>query len=468
MPKPERDQREDPVGESTTRPPGPPAPRFLGGVFGLVYGIAYILGGERLLGRLFRRYGPIVAAPMFGLGRLVLVSDPVAVKRVLTTKPDILLAGEGNRPVEAVYGSGSLFVQDEPEHLRRRRLVHPSLHGGVLKGYVPIIESATLRAMEKWPTDRPVRFLDSSREMTLDIIVRVIFGIDDPAEVHRLGRPFEDLLNIAVSDEMTLRYMLRRVGGLRFWPKLARTNRELGSVVLPEIARRRREGETGRTDILALLLAARDDSGESLSDSEIRDDLVTLALAGHETTATALAWLLDVLLHRPAVLDVVREEAETGETAYTHAVINETLRLHPPNSFTGRITTDNYVLGDHMIEPGTRIVLCIDAVNKYAGTYELPDEFVPTRFLHKRPETYAWIPFGGGVKRCLGASFAMVELTTIVHTLLLRGDVSAVSADEERPVRHSVVTVPRRGTRIHYRPRNEVQITDQDGVDQSA
>ncbi|MBB3037079.1 cytochrome P450 [Hoyosella altamirensis] len=224
--------------------------------------------------------------------------------------------------------------------------------------------------------------------------------------------------------------------------------------MLPFIAERRSDPDLAtRTDVLSVLLKVRDEDGNGLSDSAIRDDLVTLVLAGHETTATTLSWLFDALLHRPEVLARVRAEAETGETGYTHAVINETLRLRPPVPFTSRVTTTSYRLGDHVLEPGTRIVLYIDAVNKNPKTYAQPHEFHAERFLHQRPNMYAWIPFGGGLKRCLGASFSMIELTTVLHTLLLHGDFRPASTKEESPVRRSVVVVPRNGTRLFYRPR---------------
>ncbi|MFD6453553.1 cytochrome P450, partial [Nocardia sp. NPDC060220] len=268
--------------------------------------------------------------------------------------------------------------------------------------------------------------------------------------------PFEELLDLGLTEKTTLRYALRGFGTLRWWPDRARINRELTAVLAPVIAQRRRDpGLADRTDILSLMLITRDEDGNGLSDSEIRDDLITLMLAGHETTATTLAWLFDALLHRPDVLATIQAEAETGETTHTHAVINETLRLHPPVPFTSRVTTGRYELGDYVLDPGTRIVLYIDAVNKNPATYDHPHEFQADRFLHRRPDAYAWIPFGGGVKRCLGASFSMTELTTVIHTMLTNGRYTAADSDEERPVRRSVVVVPRHGTCIRYRPRHE-------------
>ncbi|BCI84865.1 hypothetical protein NIIDMKKI_00710 [Mycobacterium kansasii] len=234
-------------------------------------------------------------------------------------------------PAAAIYGSGSMFVQEEPEHLRRRKLLTPPLHGAALNGYVPIIEDSTRAAMRSWPVDRPFALLPAARALMLDVIVKVVFGVQDPDEVRRLGRPFERLLNLGVSEQLTVRYALRRLGTLRVWPSRARAFREIDDVVLPLIARRRNDpGLTEQRDILALLMCARGDDGEWLSDSEIRDDLITLMLAGHETTATTLAWVFDLLLHHPEALRRVRAEAVSGAEDFTTAVINETLRVRPP------------------------------------------------------------------------------------------------------------------------------------------
>ncbi len=203
---------------------------------------------------------------------------------------------------------------------------------------------------------------------------------------------------------------------------------------------------------MSLLLTARSEDGEYLTDKEIRDDLVTLVLAGHETTATTLAWMIDLLLHHPDVLAKVRDEAEAGEsTTYAEAVINETLRIRPPSPFTGRYTAGNYRLGEYTVPPGTRIVPHIGEVNLNAGTYDHPHEFRPERFLDASPPTYAWIPFGGGIKRCLGASFSLVELTVALQTLLRSGSFEAVHKNQDRQVQRGIVLLPHRGVSVRYR-----------------
>ena len=450
----EEKRRVSVVSVALSRPPGLPAPRALRSAFAAVYAIAYLVGGERRMLRLIRRYGPIMTMPILSLGNVAIVSDPELVKQVFTAPADVLLGGEGVGPAAAIYGSGSMFVQEEPEHLRRRKLLTPPLHGAALSSYVPIMENSARAAMHSWPVDRPFEMLKAARALTLDVIVKVIFGVHDPDEVRRLGRPFERLLNLGVSEQLTVRYALRHTGALRVWPRRARANKEIDDVVMPLIARRRNDPHLSeQLDILALLMCARGDDGEALSDSEIRDDLITLILAGHETTATTLAWIFDLLLHHPDALRRVEAEALSGEEAFTAAVINETLRVRPPAPFTARVAAQPFPIGGYRVEAGTRIVVHIIAINRNPDIYEHPNEFRPERFLGTRPETYAWVPFGGGIKRCLGAAFTMRELITVLHVLLREGEFSAVDEKPERIVRRSIMLAPRFGTRVTLRLR---------------
>ncbi|MGD1169548.1 cytochrome P450 [Mycobacterium seoulense] len=439
--------------DALRRPPGLPAPRGLRPACATAYAIAYLVGGERRMLRWIRRYGPIMTMPVLSLGNVAIVSDPELAKQVFSAPEDVLLGGEGVGPAAAIYGSGSMFVQEEPEHLRRRRLLTPALHGAALSGYVPVMRDAARAAMHNWPVDRPFEMLTAARALMLDVIVKVMFGVEHPDDVRRLGGPFERLLSLGVSEELTVRYALRRLGALRVWPRRACARREIDDVVLPLIAERRNDPRLGeRSDILTLLMSARGENGECLSDSEIRDDVTTLMLAGHETTATTLAWVFDLLLHHPDALRRVRSEARTGAEDFTTAVINETLRIRPPAPLTSRVAAQPFRVGGYLVDAGTRIVVHIVAINRNPRTYDRPNDFCPERFLGVRAPTHAWVPFGGGTKRCLGATFSMRELITVLHTLLLEGEFSAVDERPERIVRRSIMLAPRRGTRVRFRP----------------
>ncbi|MCH9641547.1 MAG: cytochrome P450 [Actinomycetia bacterium] len=445
------------------RPPSLPAPRLISPLFGGLYAAAYGIGGQPLMRRLVQSYGPVIALPVLGYGRVVAVADPTLAKQVFTARPDVLLGGEGVGPAAAIYGRRSMFVLEEPDHLRRRKLLTPPMHGDTLRSYVPAIEAATRSAMASWPAGVPMRMLEAGRDLTLDVIVQVIFGAHEATEVARLGAPFARLLEMALSTETPIRYAARRLGALRAWGALADINREIDDLVLPLIAQRRSVGARRQpTDILSMLVDARSEDGEQLSDKEIRADIVTLMLAGHETTATTLAWLVDLLAHHPRVQDRVRAEVGTCHSDYTEAVINETLRLHPPAPITGRMTAGKYRLGDYTLDAGTRIVLLLDVINRDPRTYPEPDRFDPDRFVGAKPSPYGWVPFGGGLKRCIGASFSMCELTTILHTMLSEAELRPVSRQQESAATHAApVLVPRNGARVYLDPlsrRTEVHV----------
>lgn len=434
------------------RPPALPVPLGLTHVFGGFYAAAFWVGGQRLVADVVRRMGPVVALPVLGFGPVVAVGDPALAKQVFTANPDVLLGGEGVGPAAAVYGPRSMFVQEEPEHLRRRKLLVPPLHGVELDGYVPVIEAATRAAMATWPRGRPMRLLEAARKLSLDVIVRIMFGATGDDEVARIGTPFDELLVLAIAAETPVRYAARRLGALRFWGRLNALNRRIDEVLMPLIAARRADPDRA-AGIVGMLVDARTADGDMLSDRQIRDDVVTLVLAGHETTATTLAWVVDLLLHHPDALQRVTAEAKSGDTAYTEAVINETLRLWPPAPITGRMTAGRYRLGDYDLDPGTRIVLLLDVINRDPDSYPDPDVFCPERFLGQRPPATAWVPFGGGIKRCIGASFAMCELTTVLHTLLREGRLEPADRRPERPRGGAApVLVPRNGTRVYFRP----------------
>ncbi|GAA5070825.1 cytochrome P450 [Nocardia iowensis] len=409
----------------------------------------YLRRGEIVGDELIARYGEIftVGVPRTGL-HAVVISDPALIKQVFTARPDVLLGGKGVSPSAAIYGSGSMFVQEEPEHLRRRKLLTPGFHGNVLSGYQDTIREVTERALHRWPVGRPFSMLDAARELTLEVIMRVVFGIDDSDELADVAPKLERLLAHAVSEQIVFRYVTRRAGTIRHWRGLNRATADVHAVLQTLIDRRRAEPNRERTDILALLMAATTADGQYLSDRELRDDLITLLLAGHETTATTLAWIFDHLVHDPHLAEQLRQDAISGDTTYTDAAIQETLRLRPVVVGTARVTAQPFHLGEYLLPPDTWVIAYIRAVNHRAETYPEPHRFQPERFLHTTPNTFAWIPFGGGAKRCLGAAFAQAELRTILGVLLTGAEFVATRADLDIPVRRGPVLLPRHGARI--------------------
>lgn len=441
-------------GVRTQVPPGPPALPGLSAVSGAAAGAAYLLGGERVVEVALRHYGPAMSLRVPGLGTVVVLADPALVRQVFTAAPDVLLGGAGVGPASVIYGKSSMFVAEEPEHLRRRKLLTPPLHGRALAEHKPLIATRTAEALGRLASDEPVSMLAWSRSLTLEVITEVLFGATDAEERHRLAAPFETLLELGLSEQVVARYLLRGVGAERHWGRRNAAWAAVDRVLLPLIAERRADPLLSeRTDVLSLLVTATSEEGLGLTDREIRDDLITLMLAGHETTATTLAWVVERLLRDPVAMQRATDEARGGQsTEYLEAVVNETLRLHPPVVVTGRVTTDYYRLGEWLLPPNTHIVPHIGSVNRDPSTYPDPDVFRPERFLGQRPDQIAWIPFGGGIKRCLGAAFSALELTTMLEVILGNGDLQAARATPAHPKRTSVVVVPSGGVPVRYRP----------------
>jgi cytochrome P450 family 135 len=389
------------------------------------------------------------------LGPIVVVADPALVKAVFTGDPDTLRAGEGNRPLEPVVGPDSLLLLDGPRHLRRRRLVLPPFHGERLQGYAEDMAAITWEDVATWPRGTPLALEPHLRAITLAIIVRVVFGIEDAERAARL----RDLIPRLVPDGGRASLLLlpafrRDLGPRSPWRRFMAARAAVDELLYAEIAARRADPVLAeRTDILSLLLQARDEDGAPLTDHELRDELMTLLIAGHETTASALAWAFALLHRRPDALARATAEARAGApaTPFLDAVATETLRLKPPLPLAVRRTTRPVMLGDHQLPAGARVAPAIYLIHRRADLYPEPLAFRPERFLGAGPETYAWLPFGGGIRRCVGAAFAQLELRTVLRAVLATVDVEAPGGPPERTRRRAIVLAPSAGARTIVR-----------------
>jgi cytochrome P450 len=416
--------------------------------------LAWVFRPEALLERAHRERGDVVTVHL-PLGPVVTVSDPRLIKDVFTGDPDVLRAGEGNRPLEPVVGPDSLLLLDGARHLRRRRLVLPPFHGERLAAYAADMAQITRDDLARWPRGTPFALEPHLRVITLAIIIRVVFGIEDAGRAAAL----RDLIPRLVPDggvaSLLLLPALRRDLGPRSpWGRFLVARAAIDALLLAEIAARRADPRVGeRADILSLLLAARDEDGAPLSDRELRDELMTLLIAGHETTASALAWAFTLLTHaRPDAIARARED-----DAWLDAIASETLRLKPPLPLAVRRATAPVRLGEHELPAGARIGLCIYLTHRRPELYPDPLAFRPERFLAAvRPEAYTWLPFGGGVRRCVGAAFAQLELRTVLGTVLRELDVAPAVATRrpERTRRRAVVLAPAAGARTIVRRRD--------------
>jgi cytochrome P450 len=427
---------------SGERPPAVPLPRALQTARFLARPVPFFERWRRELGETF-------VAHLYGPGDLVFVSDPDALKALFAADRVNTIAPGRNLFLRPLLGSQSVLLQQDAEHLRRRRLMLPPFHGERMRAYESVIAEATERAIATWPTGEPFALHPSMQAVTLEVIVRAVFGVEDAGRRKDLSAGLVELLAQAASPGAVGLIVpgLRRVGRFRrFRATVERTD----ALLAAEIEERRRDPAVGeRDDILSMLITAEFDDGSRMSDGELRDQLMTLLLAGHETTATALAWTFDLLTHRPDALDRLVGELDAAEIEYLDAVITESLRLRPVVPFTGRELRADAELAGYRLESGTIVMAAIYLAHTRADLYPEPYAFRPERFLGDgAPETYSWIPFGGGTRRCLGAAFAQFEMRVAIQTILRSVELSAASPGPEHPVRRNVTISPRHGTRV--------------------
>jgi cytochrome P450 family 135 len=380
---------------------------------------------------------------------IVVTSDPATIKEVFTGDPNLLHAGAGNIVLQPILGSRSVLLLDGPEHLRQRRLMLPSFHGERMKLYADVMRAAAERAIEQWPRGRRFDVLPSMQAITLEVILRAVFGVTEPERVRELSAPLRQVLDTVASRRRVLALMLTtgRMGRRSPWTRFVESRRRADELLHAEIEARRAD-PTERDDVLSLLLAARDEEGRALSDEELRDELMTLLVAGHETTATALAWTLERLARHPEALAAVEAEQRTGGHELLDATIKETLRLRPVVPAVVRQLQAPMTFGGWDLPAGVHIGPSIYLLHRRADLYPDPLAFRPQRFLERSYGTYEWIPFGGGVRRCLGASFALFEMRIVLSTLLERVELQPARGAGEAVARRAITFAPARGGRI--------------------
>lgn len=427
---------------SASLPPGPRAPRLL-------QTAGFIVGGARFLEACRRRYGNVVTFRTIFDSSFVMLFDPADIKQLFQGSPRQLHAGEANALLGPVLGERSVLLLDDDEHLRHRRLMLPAFHGQRIHEYAEVMRAAADAEIDAWPVGRPFGLHPSMQALTLQVIVRAVFGYQPGAEEAELRRRLRQMVApVARPRGLMLMTLLGRLGNRsEATRQFESARRAVDELLLAEIARRRAELDLqSRDDVFSALLLAQDEDGERLTDQEVRDELVTLLLAGHETTATGLAWALDLLLHNPAVLDRARQ----GDDEYLDAVTKEALRLRPVIPGVGRVVRlEPFRVNGYEIPPGYEINPSIRVVHRRGDLYPDPRAFRPERFLGPdAPDTYTWIPFGGGTRRCLGASFALTEMRVVLKRVLERAQLRAADPKPEEPVFRGITLAPRHGVRV--------------------
>ena len=422
-------------------PPAPPLPRLL-------QTAGFMLGGVRFLEACRRRYGGAVTLCTVFDDGFVMVFDPELAKAVFQGPHSQLHAGKANVLLGPILGTRSVLLLDDDEHLRHRRLLLSPFHGRQMNAQIETIRKCTDAEIDAWPVGEPFRLLPSLQSLTLNVMVRAVFGADNAplrAELVRRVRAMVD--PIARPRGMVVIGAVMRGSRRRAARAFAARKRAIDELLSAQIACRRADPDLAqRDDVFSALLLARDEEGNRLTDREVRDELLTLLMAGHETTATGLAWTFDLLLHDSRAL----EQARAREQAYLEAIVKEALRVRTVIPGVGRVVQDRpFALNGYEIPPGIEINPSIRTIHMRSDLYPEPRAFKPERFLGRdAPDTYAWLPFGGGTRRCLGATFAMTEMRVVLDRVLERA--SLVAADPKTSkIQFRVITLaPKSGVRV--------------------
>jgi cytochrome P450 family 135 len=413
----------------------PPGPRTAGALQTLRYSFdpyGFFEAGQRA-------FGDVFTVRVMGES-WVLLANPDAIREVFSRGPDELDSGAANFALRPLLGTRNLLLLDGQEHLRRRKLVLPPFHGERMRAYEELIREGTRREIAAWPLDTKARTLPRMQAITFGVVLRAVFGVEEGPRLERMAAMLRRFLAWTTDPRRGLFFAFlgpERFMGLRAY---RRQREELDRELLAEIAHRRQVEDLGeRTDILSLLLQARDEDGEPLSDGELRDELVTLLVAGHETTAAALSWALVELARHPSAQDRLAD----GEEGLAAAAVDETLRLHPPVPLGAlrRLRVPLTIAGFDL-PAGSSVAPCSLLVHRRPEVYSEPLAWQVDRFLGRRPPAGAWIPFGGGVRRCVGASFAQFEARTVLDELVRALEFRPAAPPTRRIWRRGVVLVP--------------------------
>jgi len=420
-------------------PAGPSEPPILQTLRWLLRPISFLEASRR-------RFGDIFSVRFLGFrSPLVMLSDPDAI-RALYGNPQHGLPPGRTLALLPIVGPRSLLLLEGREHLARRRLMLPPFHGARMRAYESTVREVVARDVASWPEDEPFAMHARMQGVTLEVILRAVFGVTDPGRRTRLADRLGRLLAGTASAGLQFAVLAsRRFGAPDPMTRLQGLRREIDAMLDLEIAERRADP---REDILSMLVAARFEGGEPMDAAEIRDQLMTLLLAGHETTATGLAWTFDLLMRHPAVLERLVAEVDTGEQAYTRAVVSESLRLRPVVPLAGRRLASPLTVDGHVLPAGTDVTPAIWLAHTRADRYPEPFAFRPERFLDGAHSTSAWVPFGGGVRRCIGAAFAEMEMRVALGEILRQRTLRAASGKAERVAHRNVTFSPAGGARV--------------------
>jgi len=404
---------------------------------------------RRLLYACQDRYGDMFALRIAYEGTWVMLADPDAIKQVFTGDPKVFHAGEGNQILAPVLGKNSVLVLDEKPHMSQRKLLLPPFHGTRMQGYEQTMSEIAEREIATWPTGTPYQLRPRMQAITLEIILQTVFGVRGGERMGELRAALREFLDLTTNPQILLPLLLLGPTRVRRFPPFRRRVDRVDELIYREIAERRRaEDVEQRDDVLSMLIAARHEDGSPMRDEEMRDELLTLLVAGHETTATSLSWAIERLSRNPDKLERLRAEVLEGREEYLTATIQETLRLRPVISIVLRRLTEAVEIGGYELPAGVSVAPCVYLAHRNPKVYPEPQRFLPERFLDNPPGTYTWIPFGGGVRRCLGASFAQFEMAVVLKELVKRHQIRPANPKPERVFRRAITETPRHNAEV--------------------
>jgi cytochrome P450 len=434
----------------------PPGPKI-----GLLQTARYAYDVYGYLTAMQRKYGDIFTMPTLN-GTLVVTGDPAHVQQIFSADSDTF-AVYGRRLLEVVAGRNSVLLLEGARHRRERKLLVPPFHGARMRAYGETIRGAALAAMAKWSVGQRFAMHQSTQWISLEVIVRAVFGVQDAARIEVLRAALIELVEATAPSLLFFPWLQRPWGGLSPFNRFDRAQKRVNALFYEEIAIRRARPDEAREDILSLLIAARDEAGEGLQQEELRDELLTLLFAGHETTGIALSWASYWLHRSPGALERVRAEIDAlgdspdpeviARLPYLEAVCNETLRLHPILADVPRILARPLELGGYRIAPPLGVNAATTLVHRRESLYPEPDQFRPERFLERRFSPFEFMPFGGGHRRCIGSAFATYELKIVLATFIRHAHLELAEPGEVKPTRRNVVIGPATGVHMRLRER---------------
>ena len=431
-------------------PPGPRVPSFFQLYQWVFRPIPFMQGCAET-------YGDAFTVRLLGVPPMVFFSDPATIKQVFTGDPERLQAGQANSMAfKPIVGPNSILLMDGARHKRERKLLMPPFHGERMRLYGDMMCEIVDRSIDTWPVEAPFPIHTRMHEITLDIILRAVFGVDEGVRLSRLRALMIEVLGLLVGRSPLL--------AMAAWRRLTQLRRDIDRLLYDEIRLRRATTQEERTDIMAMLVAARDEDGRSMSDEEIRDEMVTMLMAGHETTATSLAWVIHHLIQNPDVLATARAEAvsvigdgpraarstaeQVAKLSYLDAVIKETARLNPVVPIVVRLLEADTRIGDYTLPAGSIAAPCIYLTHRRPELWPEPEAFNPERFVARRVDPYTFFPFGGGMRYCLGAAFANYEMKIVLARVLSRVTLRPDPGHTVRTVRRGITFAPSGGVPV--------------------